>query len=451
MFRKLVVALAIPALASAQNQMQTPMRQGSDTIPRLRPNPDTTFRPISLADALRLARENNVSNITAANSVRSSNLQVRSARAELFPSLSASAGQGISAGDRVGQSGTLVPYTAAWTYNTGLSLNQTLFDAGKSFADVRAAKAGVAAQEANQVAQQFNVSLNVKQQYNSVLAAREAEAAADAQLALAQQQLQVSIARVNAGAANVSDSLNNVVAVGNAQLNILNAQQNARAASAALTRLVGTPYLVTAVASDTIELSHTPVDSATLMAWALDGPTIRQAQAQVTSAQAQYRSARTGYFPTISARANYSGSGTGKYGFGSDPFPYSRGLNLSLNFPIFQGYQRENNIASAQIAQDNAQAQIKDQRLLAQQTIITQIGLLRNDEEKMRVQQINVRASEEALRVNQQRYALGAGTLLDVLTSQSNLILARQQLIQTRLDYRNARAQIEATIGRDLP
>ena len=65
--------------------------------------------------------------------------------------------------------------------------------------------------------------------------------------------------------------------------------------------------------------------------------------------------------------------------------------------------------------------------------------------------QINVRASEEALRVNQQRYALGAGTLLDVLTSQSNLIVARQQLIQTRLDYRNARAQIEALIGRDLP
>ena len=48
-------------------------------------------------------------------------------------------------------------------------------------------------------------------------------------------------------------------------------------------------------------------------------------------------------------------------------------------------------------------------------------------------------------------FLLGAGTLLDVLTSQSNLIVARQQLIQIRLDYRNARAQIEATIGRDLP
>jgi len=69
----------------------------------------------------------------------------------------------------------------------------------------------------------------------------------------------------------------------------------------------------------------------------------------------------------------------------------------------------------------------------------------------MRVQQINVRASEEDLRVVQQRYNLGAGTLLDVLTSQAALVNARQQLIAARLNYRNARAQIEAAIGRELP
>jgi outer membrane protein TolC len=31
------------------------------------------------------------------------------------------------------------------------------------------------------------------------------------------------------------------------------------------------------------------------------------------------------------------------------------------------------------------------------------------------------------------------------------LVTARQALIQARLNYRNARAQIEAVIGRDLP
>jgi len=449
MFTKLISLLALPVALGAQ-QMQMPAAS-TDTMFR-RQSQDTSFHPITLAEAVRLAKENNVSAITANNAIRSANLQVRSARAQLLPNVTASAGQGKSAGDRLGQSGTIVPYNSQWTYNTGLSIQQTLFDGGRSFADVRARKADVAASEASEVAQEFNIGLQVKQQYNAILAAKEAEAAARAQLALADQQLEVSIAKVNAGAANVSDSLNNVVAVGNAQLNILNAQQSARAASAALTRLVGTSYLVTATSSDTIELSRAAIDSAALMSWALDGPSVRQYQAQLTSAQASQRSAKTQYLPTVSTSLSLSGNGTGAYGLnGTDQFPYSRALNLSLSYPIFNRYNRENAVASAQINAENAQAQIKDQRLFAQQTIITQIGLLRNDEEKMRVQQINVRASEEALRVNQQRYALGAGTLLDVLTSQSSLIAARQQLIQTRLDYRNARAQIEALIGRDLP
>ena len=50
-----------------------------------------------------------------------------------------------------------------------------------------------------------------------------------------------------------------------------------------------------------------------------------------------------------------------------------------------------------------------------------------------------------------QRYALGASTLLDILTSQSQLNSARYALIQARYDARLAKAQIEAIIGRDLP
>jgi outer membrane protein len=84
------------------------------------------------------------------------------------------------------------------------------------------------------------------------------------------------------------------------------------------------------------------------------------------------------------------------------------------------------------------------------QSIITDIATARNAQETMRVQEINVKASQEDLRVQQQRYNLGASTLLDVLNSQQALVAARQQLIQARLNYRNAIAQIEAAIGRDL-
>jgi outer membrane protein len=433
MFAKLMPLLVAPALVGAQQMT------------------DSTFHPISQQEAVSLAKQNNISAITAANAVRTANNNVRTARAQLFPTLSASAGQGKSAGDRLGQSGQIVPYTSQWTYQTGLSSQVTLFDAGKMFSDIKARKADVETQEAAETSTEFNIALNVKTQYNAILAANEAEAAARAQLELAQQQLAMTVAKVNAGAANVADSLNSVVSVGNAQLAILNAQQSLRAASAQLTRLVGTPYLVTANPADTVDRPLAPFDSSAIMALALQGPAIKQSQAQINSANAGIRSAKAAYLPTIGASFSFGGNGTGVYGFGNNPYPYTRSVNLNLNYQIFNRFSRETAIQQQQISLENAQAQLRDNQLAAQQTVITQIGLLRNAEQQIRVQQISVRAAEEALRVNQQRYNFGAGTLVDVLTSQSSLVQARNQLIQAHLAYRNARAQLEAVIGRDLP
>jgi outer membrane protein len=435
MFRKLIPLLAAPAMLGAQQVIADP-----------------NARPISMAEAVSLAKQNNIAAITAANSVRSANNLIRSTRANLYPTLTASAGQGISAGDRVGQSGTLVPYESRWTYNSGLQSQLTLFDGGKTFSDIHARQADANAAEASQVTTQFSLALQVKTQYNAALAANEQLSAAQAQLAVAKQQLDMTVAKVNAGAANIADSLNSVVQMGNAQLAILTAQQSLRTANAGLTRLAGTDYMITANAADTVDHSMAPIDSAMVMGLAQDGPAIRQNQAQIVSAGASIKSAKTAYFPTLSMSANFQGSGAqAVYGFGNNPYPYTRGINFSVNYPIFNRFQRENQVQSAQISLANAEAALKDNKLAAQQTIITQIGLLHNAEEQVRVQQNSVRANEEALRVNQQRYTLGAGTFLEVLTSQSSLVSARQGLIQARLNYRNAKAQIEAVIGRDLP
>jgi outer membrane protein len=414
---------------------------------------DTTLHPISLAEAIRLAGDRNVSNVLAGNSVRTANNSVRSARAAFIPQVTFGAGQNKSYGDRVGQSNQIVSFVPAWSYSTNLQINQfTLFDGGKMFADIKTANANVAAAEAGEVNTEFSVALQVKLAYNSILAAKESEGAAVAQLEAAKVQLQTSIAKVNAGAANVSDSLRSVVQLGNAQLALLQAQNSYRTSSAALTRLVGTPYFVTAQLADTIEHAPTPIDSAQVLEMALNGPGIRQQQAVVAATSATLRSVKTAYLPTVTAGFSIGGSGTNAvYGFNNNPYPYTRTINLSLNYPLFNRFQRENNISTQQINLENAQATLKDQQMGAQQNIITAIATLRNAEETMRVEQINVQASQEDLRVQQQRYNLGASVLLDVLNSQSALVAARQLLIQARLNYRNARAQIESYIGKDLP
>ena len=63
---------------------------------------------------------------------------------------------------------------------------------------------------------------------------------------------------------------------------------------------------------------------------------------------------------------------------------------------------------------------------------------------------MNVAAATEDLRVQQERYRVGAGTILDLLTSQANLTQAQTNLVQARFNYLIARAQLEALVGHSL-
>src|SRR6185503_7438130 len=203
--------------------------------------------------------------------------------------------------------------------------------------------------------------------------------------------------------------------------------------------------------ADTIDRPLAPVDSLELAQLAERGPAVQQAEAQANSARAAERAARTSYLPTVNLSYNYAGSGFDKYyGLGAGQLAYSKNLGIRLTYPNFDNFNREENITRAAVAQDNAEATLRDTRLAAQQQIIQQIGGLRTAEERIRIQQASVSSAEEDLRVQQQRYQLGASTLLDLLTSQTTLDQQRASLIQARQDYRIARAQIEAIIGRDL-
>src|SRR5437763_4932279 len=198
-------------------------------------------RAIPLKDAVSLAQQNALGAVQARGQVRSAESGVRAARAALLPSLNLTLGQVNQSGDRFDSQGRLVPYLAPqpWSYSTGISSTVNLFDGGRRLNEVRRSRSDVGAAEANEVSQQFNVSLQVKTQYYSILAARESEAAARTQFQQAQEQLKASIARTRAGDATLSKSLRSVVAVGNAQLALITPRNNVRVASAARTRLVG--------------------------------------------------------------------------------------------------------------------------------------------------------------------------------------------------------------------
>jgi outer membrane protein len=377
---------------------------------------------------------------------------VKQSYAAFLPTFSVSAGTNHQSGDRFDTQGNLVPFTGNPTnYSTGLSSSLQLFDGGRRFFDVKRTKADVDAAEAGETASKYQVALQVKQQYYNILAARESQSAAQAQIDQAQQQLRSSSLRLRAGAATVSDSLRSVVALGNARLSMLTAVNNLRVANATLTRLIASQQTVTAMPSDTLDQQVIVPDIAELTPLVDHGPAIKQADAQLASAHASVRSAKTAFLPTVNMNFNRSGSGLDPaFGIGDKRYAYNQNLSFSLNFPLFNNLNREVNVARAIVAEDVAEASLRDAKLLAHQTLVQSIGQIRTAQEQVAIQVTSVAAATEDLRVQQRRYELGATTLLDLLTSQTQLDNARTALIRARYDYRVAKAQLEALIGRDL-
>ena len=421
--------------------------------PGLTKAPDSA-RKISLQEAVAMAQQNSPQAIAAEGTERTSKAARTSAIGAILPSATFSAGHTVQFGGgqtRLNQNGEQVTVATQPTNTLGLNMNMTLFDGGQRLYALRTAKADIVAAQANRVAVKYNVALQVKQQYYAVLAAIESEDAARLQMAQAQEQFKSSVVRVRAGVATRSDSLRGVIQVGNAQLALITAQSNKEAGDAALTRLVGSPVPVTADPASVQENMAALPDSAQLAELAKNGPAVQQAQASLDAATENRKAARGQYLPSLSLSYSRSGTGTDpRFGLGSDPFAYSGRLAFSLSYPLFNNFQREENVVRARVAETNAEADYRDTQLAAVQDLTQNIGALRGASQRVAVQVASVAAAQEDVRVQQQRYNIGASTLLDLITSQAALATAEQALIQARYDYRIARAQLEALVGRDL-
>jgi outer membrane protein len=408
--------------------------------------PDTGARAITLAEAIELAQHNSVQAIQAAGVEQTSAATLRSAYAAFLPGISLSAGATRQypsrGGTRVENGQVITLPSQPWSYSGSIGTNLQLFAGGSRLFDVVQSRAGVA--------QRFAVALAVKQQFYDVLAARESEGAARAQLEQAEQQFKTASARVRAQTATRSDSLRAEIQLRNAQLAVLDARNSIVSANAGLTRVVGVSYPITA-ADVSPDVAPLALDEETLSRLSLDGPGVHEAQAQLDAARAARRATWANYLPTLGASYSRSGTGTdSEFGLGASAYDYSGSLRLSLSLPIFNQLQREEQTVRLRVAEENAAAALRDARLMAAQTLAQALGAFRTAAQRVEAQTASVEAAEEDLRVQQQRYAVGNSTLLDVLTSQTQLNQARQDLIQARDDQRVAKAQLEALVGREL-
>jgi outer membrane protein len=411
-------------------------------------------RPISLDEAVRLAQQNSPLTVTAHNALRTGKLTELNALGQYLPNIGVNYGATNFSGGTFLQ-GVLLPYNSPpWNYGKGYSASLLLFDGGQRWFGYKQSQANQQVNEETETVQQYAVATSVKQQYFAVLQARELEAAGASALEAAQVALNTSSARVKVGAVVRTDSLRFAIQVGTAQLALLNAREQLRDANAALARLVASDVPVTAVLADTSDVPKLDVDDASLEHMAYDGPNVRQAAAALDAAKQGRRATITSQFiPQVRASYNYSASAnlTNDFNWGGGPAAGTQtSYSFSVNYTIFNGFSRELATMQAKVAEDNAQATLRDARFNAKANLAQLIDAFRTAAKTVELQQLQIAAAQEDLAATQSRYSLGAAAYLDLLTSQTALDTQRILLINARYTARTAKAAIEAFIGRDL-
>ena len=413
---------------------------------------DTTRPTVTLEEAIALSLRSQPGVVQAEAAVDNAAARVRTAKGAWLPSLdlSASGNQNFSGvPSRVDPNTGLAVGSSSGSVNTSLRSSVTLFDGFQRSADTKSARASETAADASLVNARYQQRLTTTNQFLDALAAAELVGVRQASVNRAEEQLKVSINKLNAGSATRSDSLRSRVTLGTAQLQLIQAQASLAAGEAGLARLIGTTGRV--AAADDSSFYHvmtTPVDTAELRQEAESkSPQVQAAVASAAAARAGITSARSGYWPTLSLSGNVglSGSSSRNYSFYD-----SRGASLSLSWPLFDRFQREQSINTAENSSLTAEAQAADAARQVSANLTSQLATLDAARTQIEITQVSVRAAEEDLRVQQERYRVGASTIVDILTSQEALDQAEVDAVNARFSYLRAKAQIEALIGRSL-
>jgi outer membrane protein len=390
--------------------------------------------------------------IQAGGTVRNAQARQRSATGAFLPNLtlSGSRSENFSEGQQLDPSTGQFTTSGTTNGSAGASVSSSvdLFAGFRRTGEKRAANANRSAADAGLINARYQQQLTTTNTFFDVLAAEELLQVREASVRRAEEQLNVAVAKLHAGRGIRPDSLRSLVTLGTAQLQLVNAKAALETAEANLGRLVGEDGPVGAVDDSTLYTVLTPVDSVALHREALDNaPSVNAAEASATAARASVTVSKAGYYPTLSLSGSASLNGSSRNSY---TFLQSRQVSLGLSWPIFNRFQREQGIVNALTTLENAEATAADSRRLVLANLTGAIAALEAARLRIGISQISVIAGQEDLRVQQERYRLGAATIVDVLTSQEALNQAEVDAVTARFDYVRARAQISALIGRSL-
>ena len=301
--------------------------------------------------------------------------------------------------------------------------------------------------EAGGLQARFTAALLTESDYYEVLASQELARLAIERQRRAEEAFAVARARVLSGAAVQTDSLQLMLELTGAQVDLLRQRSALHVSQLQLGRRIGMPGAVDAVPLDSAVAGALPIELDAAIQLALEqGPQFRAARANERAANSLLKGRRGEYLPTLQLTVSHNR-------FDTEVFPNAfsvSSLQIGVTLPIWDNAQREIRITQARVSRDVFQAIREDLERSAQVDVTASYEAYQTARATVELGRTAVLVARENFRVQDARYRAGATQILDLLSAQLGLTTAESNLVQARFSLRLALAGLEAIIGRRL-
>ncbi len=420
---------------------------------------------LSLKQAIDLALEKNVNIIQSQNNVEAAQSRALAAYGNYLPTLSASGSWNRSQNDQAGsytssQFGSTfsIPpsFSVTNNFSTRLDLSYVLFDGFGREAGFNAAKSSASSSEDRAIRSRQTVTNLVENLYHNILRLEQLVKVSEENLKRDNRQLERISESNKVGAVALADVYRQQTQVATDELNLITAQNNYDNAKADLGALIGLDMsseyqlsdasISTSIDQSELEATRQKYVNVTELSQRAVAarPDYVAAKNDLNAAESGVTEAKSGYFPTVAASAGY-GMSNNELSRITDNKNLSWGI--SIRWSVFDAFRTNQAIQTAVANKKSAEASL----VQSERDINVQVKKAMLDLEAARkqveVSQKGLRSATEDRKIAEERYNLGAGTLLDLLIANAGLVNSQANNINATYNYIISKRNLEYVIG----
>ncbi len=425
-------------------------------------------KTITLQSAVDLAIEKNVSVIQARNTLEASQSAKTAAVGAMLPNLDLSGSFSRSqtwsdqAAGVVFYQGIPIPvgagtnFRANNSFSSGLSSQVTLFNGFANTSGVSRATSNANAADRSLDRTVQGAIYQTNQLFLSVVQTFQLLKVNQDNLKRSERQLERITESNKVGAVAVADVYRQKVQVGSDELALIQAESNHEKAKADLIAYLGIDFDkeykfdFTGVPDsiDTTEFAGLNAQYANfdnLYNSAVGKrPDYLATVENYNAADAGVTVARSGYYPTVSLFGSYGYNNTELSTLTDNRNLY---FAVNVNLPIFSGFSTQNSIEQAQVQRRNADEQVKQSARQVRVDVRKALLDLEAAEKQVSVTQSSVVSAAMDRTIAEEKYNLGAGTLLDLLVATANYTTAQSNKVNAVIGYLLSKKATEYALG----